>query len=1275
MKNPIFILLSTLTYLLPSQAGAALFPDRSIGIDFGSTAPAAGIHFNLYSDTVIADGATESFTGSLIDTTGAAVTGVGFSVTNNSGDASFELGGGLEGSGLLNDSTIYSDGLISNDNKDGRLADGDIVMDGSGDRGHFVLTFSGLDDALSYDLSGGWDNNNSNFDAIWQADGQSFTTAGEAGGGYGSLSALKTDGNGNLVIHVIRAGDENGKHVIIAGLVLKANAITNPDGSLNFPLSIPEGGYTFPDAFPGVSFTDSGTWITALEALPGHPEKLFVVVSNGRVWMIPDVNAVNPTKVLILDRSSVDSLGYFNGMGGVAFHPDFDNNGYLYVTYPSSTGKWTRVSRFTVADPANIGLIDNSTEQVLIQEYFHRAHGFNRLLFGPDGYLYIPVGDGKQVATEQTRPANRVTQTIDEGFWSSVLRIDVDKKPGNFEPQNLSSDDANGKWTVPTTGGLAHYSIPADNPFLDPVAADGTGISNYYGKAAVPTKVRTEMYAIGFRNPWKMGFVPGTSNIWVADVMNAKKERYMIVPKGGNAGWAFFSGTGDVEYLQTSNGIPVPTGFQYIQPVLDYYVTDSGSGSNNKSIIGGEFYQSNDIPALTGAFLMCDYNRGDIWAVHRPDHSAYQMVDAIDVGGGEYALDDVGMTDTTLGGVFAFSSYNSTIQLIGAEAGITAMLPNPTTGEMLLADSDNKIIRKISHSSANFDSQLPQTLTETGAFENTGNLEVISEMHPYNVNQSFWSDNAIKSRYFNMIDAVDPITYSLDSPWDFPAGSVWMKHFEMDLDRDNPGTNVKRIETRFLVKTDGDYYGITYQWNDAGTEATLAPTEGVNLDLSVTEGGQVTTQSWRIPSRSDCRACHMQSNGTVLGFNTRQLNHNGTLEGLSGNYLTLLTNAGYLTPVVADPNTLPKHILPGDTQENIEDRVRSYLAVNCSYCHYEGNLLVPQSWSAENHLSIEGTNLLHGEAIGFQVADETDRLVMPGNAPKSIILSRASASNGYSRMPPLATSVVDEEGVALLLDWINNYANAKPVLGESAGPHAVTENTAATTFVGTSPVVTDPDAPLADRGTLTYSIIGGNDGGYFYIDPATGALSLAKRGPDYEEGAIQDLTIKVTDGFVANPGEVTTQVSILVSDILNDDTQRDGIEDSWALTNFGFSMINPAGDFDADGTPEFLEYLAKTDPKNESEGFSIEGLPSGRVTTPGQEGFLFEWIVRTDLTAGADYKIEGSADLSIGFENLESGTGFTMESAEPLSEDPSLSRVRIKVPTEEDKYFLRLASP
>ncbi len=207
MKKTLIILLGL---GLPVSIHADIVPGQTIGIDFGSiAAPVAGSNFNHYSDVTIANGATESFPGTLIDTTGIAVAGVGFSVTNHSGQATNRAAssGGLEGSGLMSDATIYGDRIISNNTTGEPLAAG----------GYLLFTFTGLDDGLTYELTGGYDQNSDNFNAVWAAGGQSFTTDGDPGVGYGSLTGLTTDGSGNLVITVTRT-----LHVAAAGLTLTA---------------------------------------------------------------------------------------------------------------------------------------------------------------------------------------------------------------------------------------------------------------------------------------------------------------------------------------------------------------------------------------------------------------------------------------------------------------------------------------------------------------------------------------------------------------------------------------------------------------------------------------------------------------------------------------------------------------------------------------------------------------------------------------------------------------------------------------------------------------------------------------------------------------------------------------------------------------------------------------------------------------------------------------------------------------------------------------------
>ena len=155
-----------------------------------------------------------------------------------------------------------------------------------------------------------------------------------------------------------------------------------------------------------------------------------------------------------------------------------------------------------------------------------------------------------------------------------------------------------------------------------------------------------------------------------------------------------------------------------------------------------------------------------------------------------------------------------------------------------------------------------------------------------------------------------------------------------------------------------------------------------------------------------------------LSFNTRQLNHDGTLLGSSGNFLNLLDQFGYLGNYT--PGNYPYYVRPDEDDYSLTERARSYLAVNCAYCHFDGGA-ASGSWDGRHQLTLNDTRLINGYAFNTQL-DDDDRLIAPGLPQHSIIYNRATAQNGYTRMPPIATNVVDPEGSQLLLDWINNEA-------------------------------------------------------------------------------------------------------------------------------------------------------------------------------------------------------------------------------------------------------------
>jgi len=212
----------------------------------------------------------------------------------------------------------------------------------------------------------------------------------------------------------------------------------------------------------------------------------------------------------------------------------------------------------------------------------------------------------------------------------------------------------------------------------------------------------------------------------------------------------------------------------------------------------------------------------------------------------------------------------------------------------------------------------------------------------------------------------------------------------------------------------------SYRWNETGTEAFLVADGGEDFDMNVVISGTPTNVHWRIPSRSECLACHTPQGGHGLSFETRQLNRTGTLGGQSGNYLELLANAGYFSNAPTQFNTLPKFHTPTDTSATLETRARSWLAVNCSYCHQAGGTGIG-AFDMRPELSLTQSTMIDAHVGNVQAGDH--KALVRGFNDKSVIWNRLSASGGYTRMPPLATAVIDPEGTQVVLDWINSMAS------------------------------------------------------------------------------------------------------------------------------------------------------------------------------------------------------------------------------------------------------------
>ncbi len=776
-------------------------------------------------------------------------------------------------------------------------------------------------------------------------------------------------------------------------------ALRIPNNNLNVPAAPPPTAVQVVPAFPGVTFTDPLCFVSP----PGDTSRLFVCEFGGRIKVIPDVTAATPTSSLVLDLPAVISTPPRTpaesfvpgpdgeaGLLGMAFHPDYATNGYFYVSYmiakaTDSSVWYQRLSRFTVP-AAQIGQpapAANPSSELILIEQRDRSFGHNGsdLHFGADGYLYWSIGDEGWEAGLTNN-----AQRIDMNFFSAMLRIDVDKKPGNLEPNahpnpaaaglGLNTVNAIPRDEIPAGSGnfFARYSIPLDNPFVS-TSQGGTWNGVFNGNAITAPNlpyVRSEFWAVGLRSPWRFSIDEPTGEIWLGDVGFETYEEVDLITKGANYGWAFREGK--------HNGVTSPPpGATATDPIYEYAHNNQPGDSTFKgnSIIGGVVYRGTRFASLAGAYIFGDHISGHIWALTRP------------------------------GGV-------PTVERIAGQAGLTTFGADPSNGDVLVSDYfGGRIMRIVTGTPS---TGYPATLSATRLFADLADLSPAPGVLPYAPNLAFWSDYAIKRRWFIIPDATSTMTWSRDDSWTFPSGQIWVKHFDLETERGNLASPKKRIETRLLVKNDAGVYGVSYRWNEAGTEATLAADGGEDFPVEITVNGAPYTQQWTIPSRAQCITCHSPQAGHALSFNTRQLNLETPINGFAGNQLDLLRVHGYFSNTPEASNVLPRHLRPGETAYPLEARVRSYLAVNCSYCHAGAAGTAPPAWDGRHELTLDQTGLINGATTQ---AGDPFRLIVPDHPESSVVLQRIGATGGFTRMPPLGTHEVNPADIALVSDWID----------------------------------------------------------------------------------------------------------------------------------------------------------------------------------------------------------------------------------------------------------------
>lgn len=348
---------------------------------------------------------------------------------------------------------------------------------------------------------------------------------------------------------------------------------------------------------------------------------------------------------------------------------------------------------------------------------------------------------------------------------------------------------------------------------------------------------------------------------------------------------------------------------------------------------------------------------------------------------------------------------------------------------------------------ANDKQRAPALLSHTGAFKDVRTLTPVDGLVPYDLNFPFWSDGASKSRWMALPAAGKPgadnptVTFSPTGEWAFPAGTVFVKHFEIATDPAHPDVN-RRLETRLLVRDDaGGVYGITYRWRpdnsdaDRMDEPRLEPVEMQDDAHDGPNPPRPRKQNWYFPGPQDCRTCHTPQAGLVLGVKSRQLNRDYAFPGATDNQLRAWAHAGLLRPAPDEEQIakLPTLARPDDPQATAEDRARSYLDANCSHCHRPGGSA--GNFDARYDTPLARQNLIDGSVL-ITLGLDRARVIAPNDVWRSVLLARLTTLE-QPKMPPLAHETIDAHGVRLIEEWIRSLPGpqvlAPPMFSPTGG--------------------------------------------------------------------------------------------------------------------------------------------------------------------------------------------------------------------------------------------------
>ncbi len=294
---------------------------------------------------------------------------------------------------------------------------------------------------------------------------------------------------------------------------------------------------------------------------------------------------------------------------------------------------------------------------------------------------------------------------------------------------------------------------------------------------------------------------------------------------------------------------------------------------------------------------------------------------------------------------------------------------------------------------------------------------------PYDLNATLFTDYAHKARFvFVPKDAT--VAYQENDALDLPVGACYIKNFYYPFDFRDETKGKKIIETRLLIHRKNGWEALPYIWNDEQTEAMLGIAGDIKDVNWIDESGTKNEIDYVIPSKNQCKSCHW--NNAVAGISpigpkVRNLNKNFAYADGTENQIAKWTKVGFLKGAPTDGSELPKLVNYNDTSEDLNDRARAYLEINCAHCHkptgpaYTSGLFLNIENESPEHLGICKSPVAAGKGTGGFLAD-----IVPGNHAASILPYRIASNDAGIRMPEIGRSIVHKEGVALINAWIDS---------------------------------------------------------------------------------------------------------------------------------------------------------------------------------------------------------------------------------------------------------------